>query len=146
MANKSHSISIIIHLCTRVVLKASKPGSDNEMSAPPQWMNHLNRDEIGSMLTTGKSLGIDKALLSGWYTVLLPLKLRRTANIQQIHSQRLSRIGIHCMKSIVNKFRLILLFALTVILSPQALSAPISIMTFNVENLFDATHDAGKND
>ena len=50
------------------------------------------------------------------------------------------------MKSTVNKFRLIWLFALTVTLSPQAFSAPISIMTFNVENLFDATHDAGKND
>ena len=50
------------------------------------------------------------------------------------------------MKSTVNKFRLIWLFALTITLSPQAFSAPISIMTFNVENLFDATHDAGKND
>ena len=50
------------------------------------------------------------------------------------------------MKSTANKFHLIWLFALAFILSPQAFSAPISIMTFNVENLFDATHDAGKND
>jgi endonuclease/exonuclease/phosphatase family metal-dependent hydrolase len=50
------------------------------------------------------------------------------------------------MKSTVKKFRLIWLFALATLLSPQAFSAPISIMTFNVENLFDASHDAGKND
>lgn len=50
------------------------------------------------------------------------------------------------MKSTVLKFRLIWFFALAVIFAPQAFSAPISIMTFNVENLFDTTHDAGKND
>lgn len=50
------------------------------------------------------------------------------------------------MKSNPKKFHLMCLVALTLMLSPQAFSAPISIMTFNVENLFDATHDAGKND
>jgi hypothetical protein len=28
----------------------------------------------------------------------------------------------------------------------DVIAAPVSIMTFNVENLFDTTHDAGKND
>ncbi len=50
------------------------------------------------------------------------------------------------MKSIVKKMGLMCLAALATTLPSQALSAPISIMTFNVENLFDATHDAGKND
>ena len=50
------------------------------------------------------------------------------------------------MKSTVNKIGLTYLLALAATLPLYALSAQISIMTFNVENLFDATHDAGKND
>ena len=50
------------------------------------------------------------------------------------------------MKSTVNKIGLTYLLVLTATLPAHALSAPISVMTFNVENLFDATHDAGKND
>lgn len=35
---------------------------------------------------------------------------------------------------------------LALVVSAPSVAAPVTIMTFNVENLFDATHDAGKND
>lgn len=40
----------------------------------------------------------------------------------------------------------LLLTLLAVVVSAPSVAAPVTIMTFNVENLFDATHDAGKND
>jgi hypothetical protein len=41
--------------------------------------------------------------------------------------------------------RFILIFSLFA--TPlEVIAAPVSIMTFNVENLFDTTHDPGKND
>ncbi|MCH2100039.1 MAG: hypothetical protein MK142_16780, partial [Pseudomonadales bacterium] len=39
-----------------------------------------------------------------------------------------------------------LVTALLVMLSMPGAAEPIRIMTFNVENLFDTTHDEGKND